>query len=508
MEMQKKLLDLIDELHQECAYESFDVEFKRAREKLPTSFWDTYSSFANTLGGYILLGVNEKPSFKITGVDNPQKMIEDLCNTANNSTKVNHNLIDNNNIKRHIIDGKTIISVYIPELPLYKKPLYIDGKIEKTFLRKNEGDYLATNEDIRRFIRNSHDDLDSELLDDYILEDLDNDSILRFKNLIHNRNPSANYLQMDNLSFLKTMGIFQIDRKNGRVPKLTIAGLLFLGKLDAIYQKFPHFHLEYINQRNTSPGERWKDRVCTGDLSYNNLNLFEFFHIVYDKLRNSITDSFALDERSIRKTTIELETALKEALANMITHADYFDNETDLKILVEDLDYIFTNPGNMRVSKTQFFTGGKSSPRNNTLIQYFRKLGISDRAGTGGREILDMAEQNRYHLPELTTDDKSTTLKIWVASPTPAEEYPDLSPEACKILSCLVDLEMKSSSEIKKETSISTHYFLKAINELQQRKLIRISGVGRATRYQRNPSIVEQIDAFSKVRDYLMHHTK
>ena len=99
-------------------------------------------------------------------MDNPQKMIEDLCNTANNSAKASHNIIENNNIKQHNIDGKIVISIYIPELPIYKKPLYIDGKIEKTYIRLNEGDYLAKKDDIRRFIRNSHDDLDSELLDD------------------------------------------------------------------------------------------------------------------------------------------------------------------------------------------------------------------------------------------------------------------------------------------------------------------------------------------------------
>ena len=40
--------------------ESEDLEFKHASGGFPGSFWDTYSSFANTEGGTIILGVEEK----------------------------------------------------------------------------------------------------------------------------------------------------------------------------------------------------------------------------------------------------------------------------------------------------------------------------------------------------------------------------------------------------------------------------------------------------------------
>lgn len=40
--------------------ESFDLEFKSAKGGFPKSFWETYSSFANTEGGIIILGISEK----------------------------------------------------------------------------------------------------------------------------------------------------------------------------------------------------------------------------------------------------------------------------------------------------------------------------------------------------------------------------------------------------------------------------------------------------------------
>lgn len=40
--------------------ESSEVEFKSARGGFPGSFWESYSAFANTNGGTIILGVQEK----------------------------------------------------------------------------------------------------------------------------------------------------------------------------------------------------------------------------------------------------------------------------------------------------------------------------------------------------------------------------------------------------------------------------------------------------------------
>ena len=56
-----------------------DFEVKEAKGELPKNIWDTVSAFANTSGGWIVLGIHEdrkkgKSEYVITGVGNPEKI--------------------------------------------------------------------------------------------------------------------------------------------------------------------------------------------------------------------------------------------------------------------------------------------------------------------------------------------------------------------------------------------------------------------------------------------------
>lgn len=472
--------------------ENESLEFKEAATKIPKSFWETYSSFANTSGGWIILGVKDSFPHSIVGVNNPNKLVHEIFDNIHSRDKVSHNVLNNENISIETINGKSIVAVFVPELSINKKPLYLNNNLTRSYIRKNEGDYIATDEDLRRFIRNSHDNIDSELLTNYTIEDLDMESVLEFKNILNIREPQKKYLEMDNLEFLIEVGVFQIDRDDNRIPKLTLAGLIFLGKLPAIMQKLPHFHLDYINKRGDN-SSRWKDRISTGDANYSNLNLFQYYKIVLEKLKLSIEDPFELDEKCVRKSSVELDVALREALANMIIHADYLDPETNIKVVTDNFYYTFSNPGTMKISKEQFFIGGQSSPRNTTLVLYFRRMGACERAGSGGKEIFNVVEKNKFRHPELSISSKGTFLKLWTAALE--NSYPEFSPETKKILLYIQDKREATISEIKTDTKLTEHYIRKALEELIEKKYIAIIGKGRATKYIWTPSKLEMIAA-------------
>lgn len=68
--------------------EKIDVECKKAEKNVPKSAYESYSAFANTKGGYIILGVEEDKTktkleerFIIQGIGNPDKQKEDFWNT-------------------------------------------------------------------------------------------------------------------------------------------------------------------------------------------------------------------------------------------------------------------------------------------------------------------------------------------------------------------------------------------------------------------------------------------
>src|SRR5664279_1306267 len=80
--------------------EGFDFEVKAAqgaggKGELPKEFWRSYSSFANTNGGVVLLGLREpKPGrFEVLGLSNLDGLTKDLWALLGDRTKVSANLL-------------------------------------------------------------------------------------------------------------------------------------------------------------------------------------------------------------------------------------------------------------------------------------------------------------------------------------------------------------------------------------------------------------------------------
>lgn len=85
--------------------EKVDIECKKAEKNVPKSAYESYSAFANTKGGYIILGVREdktktdpKERFIIQGIEDAPKQKEDFWNTINGN-KVNINLLTDDDVK-------------------------------------------------------------------------------------------------------------------------------------------------------------------------------------------------------------------------------------------------------------------------------------------------------------------------------------------------------------------------------------------------------------------------
>lgn len=129
--------------------ERVTLECKKATRGVPNSLWDTYSAFANTYGGTILLGVVEHMDeqdnarrFEIVGVEDADKIRKDLWNIVNSKEKVNVNLLHDDDVQTMDIDGKEIIVINVSRADYTIRPVYINNNLLRgTFKRNHEGDY-------------------------------------------------------------------------------------------------------------------------------------------------------------------------------------------------------------------------------------------------------------------------------------------------------------------------------------------------------------------------------
>ena len=131
-----------------------DAEFKAAQNALPKSVFETVSAFANTRGGWLILGVTQDDErFEVSGVAEPDKLQNDFLSVLHAGDKVCHDVDVTEN--RYECDGKVVLAFHIAENPRTRKPVYLDGDIRRTFLRKGGGDYRAQSHEIERMLRDS-----------------------------------------------------------------------------------------------------------------------------------------------------------------------------------------------------------------------------------------------------------------------------------------------------------------------------------------------------------------
>lgn len=398
--------------------EKVDVECKKAENSVPKSVYESYSAFANTKGGYIILGVKEDKTkknmgerFIIQGIGNPEKQKEDFWNTINGS-KVNVNILKDENVYVVEEDGICLIVIRVPRADFNIRPVYIgENPYKGTYKRNHEGDYHATEHEVRGMIRDQNPEgNDNMIVEYYAMDDIDKETLRKYRQIFEIRNDGHVWNSLDDKIFLEKLGGYRKDRRTG-VEGLTLAGLMMFGTGQAIREKFDNVFMDYRNESTVTADIRWNDRI-TYDGTWEN-NLFNFFMKVTPKLTEDLKKPFKLEGMQ-RIDETPVHKAVREAFVNLIIHADYLMDAGTLKVIKKSDEFEFTNPGILKLPLEDIYRGGNSKSRNPHMQTMLRMVGFGDNAGSGFPTILDTWKKEGWVDPKLIEDTKlnQVTLKL------------------------------------------------------------------------------------------------
>ena len=437
------------------------LEVKSARGGLPNSLWESYSAFANSEGGIIVLGVKENAkdgSLYVEGLDDVHKLMKDFWNMVNNRQKVSCNILTDSMAVLDKIEGKDVIVIRVPRAERTSRPVYVGSDPRTGTYRRNfEGDYHCSIDEVSLMIR------DSALVtdDNKLLTDIDvsvfcPDTVKSYRNIFKLIRQNHLWNKEDDAMFLRRIGAVREDKDTGMFHP-TVAGLLMFGYEYEITAVFPNYFLDYQENRTNGIYARWTDRITSqsGDWSG---NVFDFLLRVIPKLQADLKVPFMFKGNHLDEDT-PLHKTVREATVNMLANADFYGRRG--VVVQKGVDgFRFANPGSMRVSLTEAIQDSASDPRNGVMMKMLAMVKYGERAGSGLQGIFK-TWQSVYHCApklEVTTSGgvDRTTLTLGFEG-----HQPDI--EAMKLLYDNPDelIEVSDTPESMGESKGETNYITK-----------------------------------------------
>lgn len=344
-------------------------------------------AFANCEGGKLYIGDQDDKT--VSGLDNPDETALQISNMVRDAIKSDLTMFLH--YERLVIDGKKIVAVDIQQG--IERPYYIAKKglrPEGVYIRQGYSSVLPTNTVIRRMIKETDGDYFEEMRS--LEQNLTFESA---KKIFAERNVKFGPAQM------KTLGIVTQDGVYTNLGLLlsdqcvhTIKVAVFLGTKQNEFKDRKEFSGSLFQQMNEV---------------YDFIDFRNQTHSTFDKL-------YRIDRRDYP------ETAVREALLNLLVHREYsFSASTFISIYTDRIE--FTSIGGLvNGVSLKDITMGISVCRNTKLANVFYRLELIEAYGTGIIKIMD-AYEGTGMTPQIETSDNAFKIILpnLNASPEPAK---------------------------------------------------------------------------------------
>ena len=372
--------ELLEKLH---TFEWNDFECKKALREVPEDAYKTVSTFANTAGGWLIFGVQERNGkLDIGGVEEVDRVQNNFLSTLRSGQKLNRVIqVDE---QKYEVEGKHLLAFYIPESPRQEKPIYLKGDPRQTYIRRGAGDEQCAHSELERFLRDAAlQRYDSESVPEILADRcFDEETVRWYQVQFFRRNPERDEIN-DPIEFLLNWN-YVVEQDNRMLP--TRAGVLLFGKDRYVRQLLPRPVLDYQRIDTTyerwSPEERWHDRYVFEE------NIFKTWRGLVARYMRIAEHPFSLDPDTLRRNDDPPDyVAFREAAINLLVHQDYGDHGRKASIKLFTDRTIFWNPGDAFATEAELLDPTEKEVRNPSIIKAFRRIGLSDQAGTGIRAI-------------------------------------------------------------------------------------------------------------------------
>ncbi len=392
---QDELIELLN------AHEWRDVEFKEAQRDVPRNAYETVSAFANTEGGHIVFGVRKSgQEFEVVGVLDVDKVQNDFLITLRQRDKLSIIVDVREELHKH--GGSDLLIFYVPEVHRSEKPVFLNGDIRRAYVRSGGCDVRCSENERNRFLMDAATErYDSQPVDLNPSTAFDLESIKWYRTVYEGRQGNRPNATLSDTDFLKEMGL--LVEQHSQVSPSRAAVFLF-GTNATFRQLLPRPVVDCqrfsLPHNRADAGERWIDRLVLDE------NLIRSWQSLIDWYQKFAERPFRIDSTTLQRDDAPPDyRAFRESMVNLIIHQDYSDHSRNPEIRHYSDRTVFWNPGDAFAADTDLLEPGEKEVRNPRIVTAFRRIGLSENAGWGLRDVFRNWQQ-LGHVPPTIANNK------------------------------------------------------------------------------------------------------